>query len=77
MPKHLGTAKYLVIFVALIVILFSVEALKGRSADYAIKFGVFWSFLTTGVVFIAAYFRPPKVNCERCGEADQRQDQAR
>lgn len=64
----LPVSHYLIVFLALGIILASVQALKGRPAEYAVEFGIFWALISTGVMFIASFFRPRDRLCGTCTE---------
>ena len=69
MPINKWIVQYLIALPILFALLAGVQYLKGRTAEYALEFGVLWAFVTVVTFAIARYYNYRKnIDCDVCND---------
>lgn len=77
MPIKKWLIQYLIAFPIIFVVLAGVQYLKGRSAGYAIEFGLFWSFLSIATFAIRRFYNVRKnISCVICKDLSKERDKS-
>lgn len=69
MPIKKWMFQYAIAVPIIFFLLASVQYLKGRSLEYAIEFGIFWSLISVAIFAIRRFYNYRKnINCSVCND---------